>query len=104
MLKAFRCDVPAGSHVYADNASNDDAMADVWREASHMHLCPLRKKGSTRPLPPYLAYVQHDSRNRLETVGRLSERMLPNTMHAVTAEGGELKVFLCVLAYSLNSL
>jgi hypothetical protein len=30
--------------------------------------------------------------------------MLPNTMHAVTAAGFEWKVFLFVLAYSMNCL
>jgi hypothetical protein len=34
----------------------------------------------------------------------LIERMLPKTIHAVTAKGFELKVFLFVLAYSLNCL
>jgi hypothetical protein len=29
---------------------------------------------------------------------------LPKTIHAVTAAGFELKVFLCVLAYSINCL
>jgi hypothetical protein len=32
------------------------------------------------------------------------ERMLPKTIHAVTADGFELKVFLLVLAYSINCL
>jgi hypothetical protein len=104
MLKAFRFDVPAGSHVYADKAYHDDAMADVLLEASHIQLSPIRKKDSKRPLPPSIAYVQHDSRQRIETVGSLIERMLPKTIHAVTAAGFELKVFLFVLAYSLNCL
>jgi hypothetical protein len=34
----------------------------------------------------------------------LLERMLPKTIHAVTAQGFELKVFLFVLAYSINCL
>jgi hypothetical protein len=34
----------------------------------------------------------------------LIERRLPKTIHAVTAQGFELKVFLFVLAYSLNCL
>jgi Transposase DDE domain len=104
MLKTFRCDVPEGSHIYADKAYNDYAMEDVLLEASHIQLCPIRKQNSKRTLPPSIAYVQHDYRKRLETVGSLSERMLPKTIHAVTAEGFELKVFLCVLAYSLNCL
>jgi hypothetical protein len=104
MLKAFRFDVPEGSHIYADKASNDYAMEDVLLEASHIQLSPIRKKNSTRTLPPYLTYVQHYYRKRIETVGSLMERMLPKTIHAVTAEGFELKVFLCVLAYSINCL
>ena len=79
-------------------------MEDVLLEASHIHLYPIRKQDSTRPLPPYLAYVQHYYRKRIETVGSLMERMLPKTIHAVTAEGFELKVFLFVLAWSLNCL
>jgi len=55
MRKAFRFDVPAGSHVSADKAYNDDAMEDVLREASHIQLYPIRKKDSKRPLPPSIA-------------------------------------------------
>jgi hypothetical protein len=40
----------------------------------------------------------------VETVGRLSERMLPQTLPAVTAAGFEVKVFLVVLAYRFNGL
>ena len=79
-------------------------MEDVLLEASQIRLSPLRKQHAKRPLPPYIAYVQHDYRKRIETVGSLIERMLPNTIHAVPAEGFELKVFLFVLAYSLNCL
>ena len=54
--------------------------------------------------PPYIAYVQHYYRKRIETVASLIERRLPKTIHAVTARGFELKVFLFVLAYSINCL
>ena len=104
LLEAFRFDVPEGSHVYADKVYNDYTMEDVLLEASHIQLYPIRKKDSKRPLPPYIAYVQHDYRKRIETVGSLIERMRPKTIHAVTAKGVELKVFLFVLAYSLNCL
>jgi hypothetical protein len=94
MLKAFRFDVPEGSQVYADQAYHDDAREDVLLEASHLQLYPIRQKDSKRPLPPDIAYVQHDSRKRIETVGSFIERMLPKTIHAVTAAGFALKVFL----------
>jgi hypothetical protein len=76
----------------------------VLFEAAEIHLSPIRKKNSKRTLPPYMAYVQHYYRKRIETVGSLLERMLPKSIHAVTAEGFELKVFLLVLAYSMNCL
>ena len=79
-------------------------MEDVCLEASHIPLDPIRKKHSTRTLPPYIAYVQPYYRKRIETVGSLIERMLPKTIHAVTAKGFELKVFLFVLAYSIDCL
>ncbi|SRR6266576_6491753 len=104
MRKTFRFDIPEGSHVYADKAYNDYAMEDVLLEASHIQLYPIRQKHAKRTLPPSIAYVQHDYRTRIETVGSLSESMRPKTIHAVTAEGVELKVFLFVLAYSLNYL
>ena len=103
-LKIFLFDVPAGSHIYADKAYNDYEMEDVLLEAAEIHLFPIRKKNSTRMLPPYSAYVQHYYRKLIETVGSLLERMLPKTIHAVTAAGFELKVFLFVLAYSINCL
>ena len=104
MLKAFRFDVPAVSHGYGDKAYHDYAMEDAFLEASQIRLYPIRQKDSKRPLPPSIAYVQHDYRQRIETVGSLIERLLPKTIHAVTAKGFELKIFLFVLAYSLNCL
>jgi len=104
LLNTFRFDVPEGSHIYADKAYNDYVMEDVLREASHIQLSPIRQKHSTRTLPPYITYLQHYYRKRIETVGSLIERMLPNTIHAVTAAGFELKIFLCVLAYRINCL
>ncbi len=103
-LKTFSFDVPEGSHIYADKAYNDYEMEDILLEAAEVHLAPIRKKNSTRTLPPYSAYVQHYYRKLIETVGSLLERMLPKTIHAVTAAGFELKVFLFVLAYSINCL
>ena len=103
-LKTFAFDVPRASHIYADRAYNDYEMEDVRFEAVKIHLSPIRKKNSKRTLPRYMAYVQHYYRKRIETVGSLLERMLPKTMHAVTAEGFELNVFLLVLSYSINCL
>jgi Transposase DDE domain len=103
-LRAFQFDVPAGSSIYADKAYNDFGMEDLMKESGFIGLSPIRKTNSKRGTPPYRAFVQHDHRKRIETAGRLIERGLPKTIHAVTARGFELKVFLFVLAYSINCL
>ncbi len=103
-LPSFQFDVPEGSVIYADKAYNDDKMEDLMYESAHIELSPIRKEHSKRGIPPYLAFVQHYYRKRVETAASLIERRLPKTIHAVTARGFELKVFLFVLAYSIDCL
>jgi hypothetical protein len=103
-LRSFQVDVPAGSVIYADKAYNDYKMEDLMYEAAHIELSPIRKENSKRMIPPYRAFLQHYYRKRVETASSLIERRLPNTIHAVTARGFVLKVFLLVLAYSLDCL
>jgi hypothetical protein len=102
--RALQFDVPEGSVIYADKAYNDDGMADLMYESVQIAWSPLRKEHSTRAFPPYMAFVQQDYRKRIETAASVIARRWPNTSHAVTARGFELKVFLFVLAYSLNCL
>lgn len=101
-LSTFAFDLPAGAVVYGDRAYNAYTLEDLLQEAAQISLLPLRKKGSTRPLPSYLQFLQHYYRKRIETVGSLLERLLPKSLHAVTARGFELKVALFVIAYSVH--
>ena len=50
---------------------------------------PLRKKNSLRPVPAYMTYFQASIRKIVETTGSLIERLLPKSIHAVTAKGFE---------------
>ena len=101
-LPYYTFDVPAGAIIYADKAYNDYEIEDLLKEMDHIHLLPMRKKNSQRALPPYVSFVQHYHRKRIETAGSLIEQMLPKSIHAVTPQGFELKVALFVVAYSLN--
>jgi hypothetical protein len=103
-LRSFHFDVPEGSVIYADKAYNDYGMEDLMYESAQIELSPIRKENSKRSIQPYMAFVQHYYRKRIETAGSLIERKLPKTIHAVTARGFELKVFLFVLAYSIDCL
>lgn len=100
-LHVFTFDLPEGSTVYADSAFTDYTLEDVMAAAG-IHLKPFRKKNAKRPVPPWIAYLQARGRNTVETTGSLIERLLPKHIHAVTAQGFELKVMLFVLACSVS--
>lgn len=102
-LALYNFDLPEQSWIIGDKAYNNYTMEDLMREAG-MELLPLRKKNSRRPVPPYMTYLQASIRKVVETTGSLIERLLPKSIHAVTAKGFELKVALFVLACSINFL
>jgi hypothetical protein len=102
-LGLYNFDIPEGSFVTGDKAYNDYTIEDVMREAG-IELIPLRKKNSLRPVPAYITYFQACIRKIIETTGSLIERLLPKSIHAVTAKGFEIKVALFVLACSINFL
>jgi hypothetical protein len=101
-LKYYTYALPDGSIIYADRAYNDYEIEDLLKGVDHIQLVPMRKKNSKRGLPPYVSFVQHYHRKRVETTGSLLEQMFPKSVHAVTSQGFELKVALFVIAYSLN--
>jgi hypothetical protein len=102
-LGLYNFDLPQGSFLTGDKAYNDYTIEDLMREAG-IELIPLRKKNSLRPVPAYMTYFQARIRKIIETTGSLIERLLPKSIHAVTAKGFELKVALFVLACSINFL
>ena len=111
-LGLYNFDVPENSFITGDKAYNDYTIEDVTREAgiedvtreAGIEFMPLRKKNSLRPVPAYMTYFQASIRKIVETTGSLIERLLPKSIHAVTAKGFEIKVALFVLACSLNFL
>ncbi len=102
-LGLYNFDLPEGSFVTGDKAYNNYTIEDVMREAA-LELNPLRNKNSLRPVPAYMTYFQACIRKIIETTASLIERLLPKSIHAVTAKGFEIKVALFVLAYSINFL
>jgi len=96
-------DLPQGAWIAADKAYNDYTVEDVINEAG-LRMRPIRKKNSKRPFPPWIYYLQSIHRKVVETTGSLIERLLPKSIHSVTAKGFELKVGLFVLACSFNFL
>ena len=96
-------DLPENAWLTADKAYTDYVVEDIINEAG-LRMKPMRKKNSTRPFEPWIFYLQSTYRKIVETAGSLVERLLPKHIHAVTAQGFELKVGLFVLASSINAL
>ena len=102
-LRCYRFDLPPGSVVYADKAYSDYGIEDAL-QASRDNPEPLRKKNSKRQYPPWEVYLQQTYRKRVETSNSLIEQLLPKSIHAVTAPGFELKLFLFIIATNIKQL
>lgn len=102
-MKWYHFDVPEGAWIIGDKAYTDYLLEDVFQEAQRC-LLPLRKSNSKRPVKPWIHYLQSAYRSVIETTGSLIEKLLPKSIHAVTARGFELKVAIFVLACSINYL
>jgi DDE family transposase len=101
-LDVFDFNLESGSTVYGDSAFTLYEVEDLLQEKCEIDLSPMRKKNSKRQATASLAYLQAVGRKQVETAGSMIERLLPKSIHAVTAKGFTLKVFLFVLAYSFS--
>jgi hypothetical protein len=101
-VKHYAYDLPPGSIIEADRGCTDYTTEDLLAEALDITLRPMRKQGSSRPVPPWIAFLQFHGRKMVETAGSLITQRFPKSIHAVTARGFELKVYLFVLAYSIH--
>lgn len=102
-LWAFDFDLPEGAQIVGDKAYNDYRIEDVMEECG-IDLAPIRKANSKRPDPPWQCYLQTHFRQRIETANSLIQQLLHKHVHAVTAQGFELKAALFVLAATINCL
>ena len=102
-LYLFDFDLPEHSWVVADKAYNNYHFEDLLDDFA-IELKPIRKCNSKRQQPPWVSYLQNSYRRAIETTGSLIQRLLPKSIHAVTAQGFELKVVLFILACSFNFL
>jgi hypothetical protein len=102
-MKWYFFDLPEGAWITADKAYTDYLLEDLFHKAQRC-LLPLRKSNSKRPVKPWIHYLQSSYRKVIETTGSLIERLLPKSIHAVTARGFELKIAIFVLACSITYL
>ena len=99
----FDFDLPPGAIVLGDKAYNIYWLEDLLQDVD-IHVWPIRKKNSKRPLEPWQRGLISLCRKTVETTGSLLERLLPKHIHATSASSFELKVVLFILAVSVNQL
>ena len=105
-IAAFRqmtLDLPEGARVFADAAYLDGGYARAAGEAAGIALVAQRRGNSLDPLAPWVAYLCERTRKRVETTFSQIAARFARSIHAVTARGFELKVFLTVLAYAITA-
>lgn len=103
VARFFDLDLPNGSKIYGDKAYNDYVYEDILMDAGIMWM-PIRKQNSKRKLPQYIEYLKQFNRKMVETTFSIIKKMFPKKIHAVTAKGFELKIWLFFIAYSITYL
>lgn len=100
-LRAMDLNLPEASWVLADGGFLDRPFENDAKEQAQLHFVVPRRKNMVEQLPGWLEYLRSVWRKRVETTfSQLAERF-SRSIHAVTARGFELKVFLTILAFSI---
>ena len=104
IFKQLNLDLPEGSTLYADSGYTDYAYEDLINEASGFNFFVARRSNSKRPHKPWVSAFISYARKSIETTFSKITSLFPQSIHAVTKKGFELKVFLFVLAHSFKCL
>ncbi|GAB3807607.1 IS982 family transposase [Spirosoma humi] len=100
--KAVLVDLPAGSELYGDSGYTDYEQEDLYAECDQIYLKIHRKKNSLRPDQAWEVFLKKHFRKPIENVFGQITNLFPRKIHAVTAEGFLLKLFLFLLAFTIN--
>ena len=101
-LQAMQVTLPAGSELYGDSGYTDYEQEDLYAECDQIYLKIHRKKNSLRPDPAWDVFLKETFRKPIENVFSQITNLFPRKIHAVTAEGFLLKLFLFLLAFTIN--
>ena len=101
-LATLPLNLPHSSELYTDKGYTDYLAEDNLAIESSLDLLTIRKKNSTRPDSPCLAYVKQVKRHYIETVFSQITLRFPKTIHAVTFKGFLLKISCFIWSYSLE--
>lgn len=104
VLQSMSIHLPAGSEVYGDKGYTDYQQEDLYAEHEQIFLRIHRKTNSHRPDAAWDVFLKNHFRKPIEGVFSQITDLFPRSIHAVTAKGFLLKVFLFLLAYTFDGL
>lgn len=102
-VRSLDLNLPEGSTLFGDAGFLDRDFETALGEEADLTLVVPRRKGMKEQLDGCLQYICNHYRKRVETTISLLAERIARSIHAVTARGFELKVFLTVLAYSITT-
>jgi len=103
-FKVMDRSLPKGSEIYGDSAYLDYEHQDMLEEVEEVRLIAERKSNSLRPIDLHDYVNLKHIRKFIEGAFGVISRLLPRKIHAVTAEGFEIKVLGFLVAAATNFL
>ena len=101
-LQSLSLDLPPHSVLYGDRAYNCYSLEKSLLEEALISLIPHRKKTQKIQHSGPLTYLQKARRKTIETLFSQIIRLFPRTINARTARCFELKIFLFILAFTIE--
>jgi len=95
-------DLPQGSDLYGDKGYVDYELEDLYAECEGIRLQIHRKSNSLRPDAAWDVFLKKHYRKPIEPVFSAITNLFGRKIHAVTAEGFLLKVFLFLFAFTID--
>jgi hypothetical protein len=102
-MKQLPLNLPAESEILADSAYTDYLTEDMMADDG-IRLLAARKSNSKKPHNPCTEYLIAVGRKRIETAFSDIAKLMPKSIHAVTAEGFLIKLIAFIWAYTFDKI
>lgn len=103
-LNRMYLDIPPKSTVFGDNAFENHDLEDNAEQMGEIAWEVMRKKNTTRGDIYQIRLWKQAIRKQIESVFSAISSALPKSIHAVTANGFNLKTFMFVFSYMISFL
>jgi hypothetical protein len=103
-LNRMYLDIPPQASIFGDNAFENHDLEDNSGQMDEIEWEVTRKKNTTRGDIYQIKLWKQMIRRKIESVFSAISARLPKTIHAVTADGFNIKTFMFIFSYTLSFL